>query len=127
MKSPWVWNRTRLCQLTGKKALHPVTFYAIQLSALSPRQKDFLAYLKSQITLVIYKTSKRKSSVPQRIPSPRNCEAAEEPILETTNEASNPGNEDVASVTRNLDYKKSDRLEALIAELAPELLETNQL
>ena len=50
MKSPWTWNRTRLCHLTGKKSLHPVTFYAIQLSVLSPRQKDFfLACLKLQV------------------------------------------------------------------------------
>ena len=37
MKSSWRWNRIRLCQLTGKNALHPVTFYAIQTSALSTR------------------------------------------------------------------------------------------
>jgi len=40
MKSSWIWNRYRLCQLTGK-TLQPVTFYAIQLLALSPQQKLF--------------------------------------------------------------------------------------
>jgi len=53
--------------------------------------------------------------------------AVEEPTLKTTDETSNPGNEGDVSVTRNLDYRESDGgLEALIAELAPELLETNQ-
>ena len=45
----WMWNRTRLCQLTGKQALHRVTFYAIQLSVLSPRQKDFVACLRLKV------------------------------------------------------------------------------
>ena len=49
-----MWKRTRLCQLTGKKALHPVTFYAIKHSALSPRQKDFLACLKIQVVKKIF-------------------------------------------------------------------------
>jgi len=39
--------------LTGKKALHPVTFYAIQLSALFPQKKDFLASLKPQAAKTI--------------------------------------------------------------------------
>jgi len=50
MVSPWMWNRTRLCQLTCKRALHPVTFYAIQLSALSPRQKDLFLLCMPQNT-----------------------------------------------------------------------------
>jgi len=74
------------------------------------------------------KISKRKSRVPQRIPVLGNCAAAEEPTLKTTIETPNPGNEGDVSVTRNLNYMKSDgELEALLAELAPELLKTNQL
>jgi len=49
-----MWNRTRLCQLTGKEALHPITFYAIQHLALSPRQKDFLACLKIKVVKKIF-------------------------------------------------------------------------
>jgi len=47
MKSSWTWKRIRLCWLTDKKALHPVTFYLIQLSALSPQHKDFLIKLQT--------------------------------------------------------------------------------
>jgi len=32
MKSSWVWNRFACVSLPKKKTLHPVTFYAIQLS-----------------------------------------------------------------------------------------------
>jgi len=45
-----MWNRIRLCELTGK-TLHPVTFYAMQLLALFRQQKGFLANLKLQKTI----------------------------------------------------------------------------
>jgi len=41
--------------VTGRKAFHPVTFYAIQISALSPHQKkDFLASLKLKVAKMIF-------------------------------------------------------------------------
>ena len=43
-----------LMSVLGKNALHPVTFYAIQLSAVSSRQKDFLACLKLQVAKNIF-------------------------------------------------------------------------
>jgi len=36
------------------KTLHPVTFWAIQLLALFPQQKDFLANLKLQVAETIF-------------------------------------------------------------------------
>jgi len=39
-----MWNH--ICYVHGKKALLPVAFYTIQLSAWSPQQKDFLVSLK---------------------------------------------------------------------------------
>jgi len=54
MKTSWGWNRIRLCYLTGKKTLRPVTFYPIQLSAFSTEQKDFLTSLKLQVANTIF-------------------------------------------------------------------------
>jgi len=43
-----------LVTVTGRKVFHPVTFYAIQFSALSPHQKDFLASLNLQVAKRIF-------------------------------------------------------------------------
>jgi len=43
-----------LMSVNRQTALHPVTCYAIQLSALSPRQKDFLVCLKWKVAKKIF-------------------------------------------------------------------------
>jgi len=43
-----------LCWLAAKKALQPVTFYTLQLSALPPQQKRFLARLKLRVAKTIF-------------------------------------------------------------------------
>jgi len=43
-----------LMSVNRLKALHPATFYTIQLSELSPRQKDFLACLNLQVAKKIF-------------------------------------------------------------------------
>jgi len=55
MESSLMWNRIRLCELTGKTALHLVTFYAIQLWALCPQQKEFLAGIKLQVAKTFFR------------------------------------------------------------------------
>jgi len=43
-----------LLLVTAIKALYPVTFYAIQLSALSREQKNFTASLELQVEKTIF-------------------------------------------------------------------------